>query len=267
VATVLGVPTDRVRYFVRAGLLAPRRGPRRELRFSFQDLVLLRAAQGLLASGVSTRRVRRALAQLPAQLPRGRSLSAVRITAEGGKVVVHEGSRSWNPESGQGVLDFEVALLAEAAAPLAPRLVREAAGPDGALSADDWFHVGCELETTSPAEASGVYRRALALDPHHQDALLNLGRLLHEAGELVEAESCYRRVLALAPGEPVAAYNLGVALEDRGRLAEAAEAYERALSADPANADACYNLAGVYERLGHGGDAVRWLKEYRRLRS
>lgn len=271
VATLLCVAPARVRYFVRAGLLKPRRGPHGEYRFTFQDLVLLRAAHGLLAAGLSLHRVRRALALLPAQLPRGRSLSGVRITAEGGEVVVREGGRRWNPESGQGLLDFDVATLAAAAAPLAPRLVRqavvrEAEGPEGALSADDWFHLGCELEATSLTEAAGVYRRALVLDPRHQDALLNLGRLQHEAGELREAEACYRRVLTLSPGEPIAAYNLGVALEDRGNLAQAAEAYEAALAADPDNADACYNLAGVYERLGSGGEAVRWLKEYRRLR-
>jgi len=272
VATLLGVETARVGYFVRAGLIDPRRGARGEYRFSFQDLVLLRAAQGLLGAGVALRRVRRALALLPAQLPRGRSLSGVRITAEGGEIVVREGGKRWNPESGQRLLDFEVAALAEAAAPLAPRLVRQAVvreaagGPDGALSADDWFHLGCELEATSPAEAAGVYRRALVLDPRHQDALLNLGRLQHEARELREAEACYRRVLAISPGDPIAAYNLGVALEDRGGLAAAAEAYESALAADPGNADACYNLAGVYERLGRGAEAVRWLKEYRRLR-
>src|SRR5258706_13454339 len=112
-------------------------------------MVLLRAAQGLLAAGVSLGRVRRALSLLPAQLPGGRWLSAVRITAEGGEVVVREGGRRWNPVSGQGLLDFEVSALALAAAPLAPRLVRqavvrEAAGPDAALSADDWFHLGCE---------------------------------------------------------------------------------------------------------------------------
>jgi len=272
VATLLGVTAARVRYFVRAGLLDPRRGARGEYRFTFQDLVLLRAAQGLLTAGVKLPRVRRALAKLPAQLPRGRSLSGVRITAEGGEIVVREGGKQWNPESGQRLLDFEVATLAAAAAPLAPRLVRqaivrEASAPDAALSADDWFHLGCELEATSLAEAAGVYRRALVLDPQHQDALLNLGRLQHETGELREAEACYRRVLAISPGEPIAAYNLGVALEDRGRLPEAAEAYEAALAADPDNADACYNLAGVYERQGKNAEAVRWLKEYRRLRT
>lgn len=264
-ANLLGVGLARIHSFVRSGLVAPRRGRRGEYRLSFQDLVVLRAAKGLLDAGVSLRRVQRALAHLPAQLPRGRSLSAVRITARGGGVVVQAGERSWNPESGQALLDFEVAELAQAAAPLAPRLVRDAGEPQGPASADDWFRLACELEPTAPTEAIGVYRRVLALEPAHQDAQLNLGRLLHEAGRLADAEACYRAALAAAPGDAVAAYNLGVALEDQGRLAEAAQAYRTALAADPDNADACYNLAGVCERLGEVGEALRWLKEYRRL--
>ena len=263
-ASLLGVPAARVHWFVRAGLVSPGRGDRREVRFSFQDLVLLRAAQGLLEGGVPVRRVRRALAHLPGQLPRGRSLSAVRLTAEGGQVVVREGNRRWNPESGQALLDFEVAELAAAAAPLAPRLVRSA-DAEGELSTSEWFRLACEIEVTSAEEAIALYRRVLAADSRHGDALLNLGRLLHELGDLGEAEECYRRALALAPADAVAAYNLGVALEDQGRLADAARAYVAALGIDPDNADACYNLAGVYERLGENGEAVRWLKEYRRL--
>ena len=262
-ATLLGVSPARIHYFVRAGLVAPRRGARREYRLTFQDLVLLRAAKGLLDGGVPVRRVRRALEHLPEQLPRGRSLSGVRIIAEGGQVVVREGSRRWHPESGQALLDFEVAELAAAAAPLAPRLASAANEADAGT--DEVFRLACELEVTSPEEATRLYRRVLAAEPRHQDALLNLGRLLHEGSHLGEAEECYRRVLALSPGDPVAAYNLGVALEDQGRLADAARAYVTALARDPDNADACYNLAGVYERLGEAGDAVRWLKEYRRL--
>ena len=133
-------------------------------------------------------------------------------------------------------------------------------------TAAEWFRLGCELEVTAPEEAMGVYRRVLALEPAHSDAALNLGRLLHEAGRIGEAESCYRRALASAPGDAVAAYNLGVALEDQARLQEAAAAYRTALAGDPGNADACYNLAGVCERLGEAEEALRWLKEYRRLR-
>jgi tetratricopeptide (TPR) repeat protein len=180
-------------------------------------------------------------------------------------------SRQHAADAGQLHLDFDGAAPADPQRRSEAKVVRlavvtEAAAAE-ARTAADWFRIGCELEGSAPAEAIDAYRRALALDSRHQDALLNLGRLWHEAGAIDEAESCYRRALALSPGEPVAAYNLGVALEDAGRLEDAAAAYEAALAADPANADACFNLAGVYERLGKSGEAVRWLKEYRRLRS
>ena len=48
VARMLGLPVEEVRRLARAGFVAPRRGPRNELRFAFQDLVLLRAAAGLV---------------------------------------------------------------------------------------------------------------------------------------------------------------------------------------------------------------------------
>jgi hypothetical protein len=72
-----------VRAFARDGYLTPGRGPRGELRFSFQDLVILRTAKGLVAARIPTRRIRRALKRLRAELPRGRSLAELRITPKG----------------------------------------------------------------------------------------------------------------------------------------------------------------------------------------
>ena len=50
VAALLGLSAAQVRSYVRAGFLSPRQGPRGEYYFSFQDLVLLRTAKGLLAA-------------------------------------------------------------------------------------------------------------------------------------------------------------------------------------------------------------------------
>ena len=72
VAKLLGLSPSQVRAFARGGFLAPDRGPGGELRFSFPDLVLLRAAQGLAAARIPARRIRRALRELKAQLPAGR---------------------------------------------------------------------------------------------------------------------------------------------------------------------------------------------------
>jgi DNA-binding transcriptional MerR regulator len=61
VAALLGLSAESVRSYVRAGFLSPRQGPRGEYYFTFQDLVLLRTAKGLLAARVPRRRVRLAL--------------------------------------------------------------------------------------------------------------------------------------------------------------------------------------------------------------
>jgi tetratricopeptide (TPR) repeat protein len=264
VASLLGLSVSRVRYFVRNGVVKPKRGPRRELVFTFQHLVLLRTARKLLDSGVPLRRVSHALARLPEQLPRGRSVTAARISAIGGQVVVQVGPLCWDPLTRQGFLDLEVSEERSTTAPLAPRLVAAGAVlPE--LDADSWFELGCQLEATAPEEARAAYRRALEIDPDHGDALLNLGRLFHEQGDAVAAEWYYRRALTLGSAGALATFNLGVALEDQGRLEEAMEAYSRAITLDRGNADAYYNLAGVCERLGRRKEALRYLREYRAL--
>lgn len=263
-AKLLDLSQSQIRAFVRAGFLSPRRGDRGEYRFSFQDLVLLRTAKGL-SSELSSRKVRHALKNLRDQLPDGRELTGLRITAEGDTVVAREGGQAWNPESGQTLIDFDVSELAAEVAPLAREAAQAARRREEGLRAEDWFELGCDLEIQEPDEARDAYRRALELAPLHLDAHLNLGRLLHEAGELKAAEDHYRIALASGPRDSTAAYNLGVCLQDMERYPEAVAAYDRALAADPANADAHYNLAQVYEFMGKPRLAFRHLQIYRRL--
>jgi tetratricopeptide (TPR) repeat protein len=264
VAALLGLSAEQVRSYVRAGFLAPRQGPRGEYYFSFQDLVLLRTAKGLLAARVPRRRVRLALQNLREQLPEDRALTGVRISAQGHHVVVRDGGDVWNPESGQAFFDFELAELAREAATLPLRTPPDAA-PDQPPGAADWYGRGEELEMDAPEEAMAAYRRALELDPRLADAHLNLGRLLHERGEAAAAEDHYRQALAARPEDATAVFNLGVALQDLGRLPEAADAYEAALDLDRALADAHFNLAGIYEGLGQREAAFRHLRTYRTL--
>lgn len=263
-ARLVGLAADRVRSFVRSGFLEARRGPRGEYRFSFQDLVVLRTARDLVSQKVSPRRVRSALTELRQRLPRGRSLAELRISAEGGEVVVRSEGEAWNPESGQLVMDFQVADLARRAQPLAPQMMQRAGNPDQLL-ADDWYALGEELEVTAAEEAVEAYRRCLELDSDHADSHLNLGRLLHEEGRLKEAERHYRMALIQRPRDATAAFNLGVALQDGGRLEDALAAYRRAVEADPGYADAFFNMSGIYEELGKRATAFQNLKIYKKL--
>lgn len=268
VAALLGLSTAQVRSYVRAGFLAPRQGPRGEYFFSFQDLILLRTAKELIAARVPRRRIRLALQNLREQLPENRSLTGVRISAQGHHVVVRDGGEVWNPESGQAIFDFELAELARDASTLPLRALpverpQEVPGPE---RAGDWHDRGMELEDEGePEEAMSAYRRALEIEPGFADAHLDLGRLLHERGEVAQAERHYRQALAARPEDATAAFNVGVALQDQERLSEAAEAYQAALAIDPDLADAHYNLSGIYETLGKPEDAFRHLRTYRRL--
>ena len=131
------------------------------------------------------------------------------------------------------------------------------------LGAAEWFELGYELEATSIDQARDAYARAIELDDGQVDAHLNLGRLLHEEGDLVAAERHYRRALEAAPGEATAAFNLGVVLEDLRRELQAIAAYERAIEADPDFADAYHNAVRLHEKRGDKAAAVRMLKRLR----
>jgi tetratricopeptide (TPR) repeat protein len=168
---------------------------------------------------------------------------------------------------GQSRLDFgdaEDAARVATVLPIAGRLAARArAAAAVERTAAEWFDLGCELEASSPEQARSAYRRAVEADDGHADAHLNLGRLLHEAGDLRGAEGCYRRALEQAPEEATAAFNLGVVLEDQRRGDEAIASYELAVAADPDFHDAYHNLVRLHEQRGDKAAAVRVLKRLR----
>src|SRR5436190_24126101 len=107
VSAMLGLSASQIRAYAARGVLKPERGERGELRFGFEDLVILRTAGELTAAQVPERRVRRVLRRLREQLPEEQSLTGVRLAADGQRVVAREGESVWNPESGQKLFDFE----------------------------------------------------------------------------------------------------------------------------------------------------------------
>ena len=64
--SLLGVSRRVLSGLIEAGFVHPARGRRNELRFSFQDVVVLRTAFQLQSAKVSSRKIIRALAKLKA---------------------------------------------------------------------------------------------------------------------------------------------------------------------------------------------------------
>src|ERR1700741_3456539 len=75
VEKLLRIPRNTLRALVAAGFVKPARGPRNALRFSFQDLIVLRTAQALADAKLTSRRITRSLKELRKRLPASMPLS------------------------------------------------------------------------------------------------------------------------------------------------------------------------------------------------
>jgi len=265
VERLLRLPPGATRNLVRAGFVKPARGARREYRFSFQDLIVLRTARALIQARVPGKRIRRSLESLKRDLPESMPLSGLAISAVGDHVVVRDGATRWHAETGQYLLGLDVTLqngvLHVVEHP--PAIAATVPVADGAEA--DWFADALQLETSDPDAALAAYARAVRSDAQHAAAWTNWGRLLHEQGRTREAAEVYRRGLAHAGADPLLLFNHAVLLEDLGDLLAALEAYQSALEADPDLADCHYNLARLYESMGKPQHALRHLGQYRRL--
>jgi tetratricopeptide (TPR) repeat protein len=260
VEKLLRLPRSTIRAFVEAGFVSPERGPRKAWRFSFQDLIVLRTAQALVAAKVPAKRITRSVRELRRHLPQSMPLSGLAICAVADRVVVKEGASRWQAESGQYLLGFEGDPAAGSL-----NVIQHKKQSTPKRSALDWFERGIELEETDAQAALAAYGEAIAADPKLVDAHVNRGWLLHEAGRLAEAERAYRAAVDACGGEPLVLYNLGVLLVDMERKDEALEVYRRAVRASPGFADCHYNLALLCEELGMPKDAIRHMAQYRRL--
>lgn len=260
---MLGISPGVVRGLVRAGFVSPVRGARNELRFSFQDVVLLRTAHALRAAKVAPRTILRSLRELRRALPAELPLTGLRVTAVGNTVAVREGDVHWEPASGQLLIDFDVVPQATGTVSMLAHRSRATAVPE---DADTHFRRGQRFEgETRIEEAEAAYRRALELDPDHADASLNLGALLCDAGRGAEAVDVYTEGLRHCPDLGSLHFNLAVALEDLGEREAALESYERCLALEPRSADAHFNAARLHDQLGNMQQAVRHFNAYRRL--
>ncbi len=267
---MLGLSRGVISGLIASGFVVPTRGARNQYRFTFQDVVLLRTAADLQSARIGPRKILQALRRLKEKLPAELPLAGLRISAVGSDVTVRDGRSQWQAESGQLVMDFELAPVKGNVTFLqrAPGHAPGHAAAHLSATADDIdavFNRGEALEATDRKAAEAAYRKVLALDPDHADAYLNLGALLCEAKRCKEAVALYDEALKRKPDEALLHFNRAVALEDQGRAVEALAAYNASLQLAPDLADAHYNAARLHEQLGDAKNAVRHFSAYRRL--
>ncbi len=133
------------------------------------------------------------------------------------------------------------------------------------LSAAAQEYLGHALLASGDASgAIPALTRALALDPAHHEARLDLASALASTGNAAEATRAAELAVTERPANASAHTVLGYALSVSGRFSEAAAAYERALELDPSAAAAHNGLAICVANLGrmdravlHFGEAVR----------
>jgi tetratricopeptide (TPR) repeat protein len=264
VERVLRLSRSTIRGLVKTGFVQPSRGPKRQLLFSFQDLIVLRAARALLEAKISRRRITRSLEDLRRRLPEQMPLSGLSISAVGDRVVVRDGKNHFQVDDGQYVLGLDVSVengvlrVVEHKQKVESEVASE-------QTAEEWFDKALHLEDTDPKASQAAYEQAVKLDPTYSAAWINLGRLLHTRHDEKKAELVYRRALQECGADSVLLFNLGVVLEDLGKLDEAINAYQSAITEDPTLADGHFNLARLYEAQGKEQHALRHLGQYRRL--
>jgi Tfp pilus assembly protein PilF len=114
--------------------------------------------------------------------------------------------------------------LPKAAAEFNAALVATPADPD-LLNDAGCFHD----RQGNPTEAERLLRQAIAVNPEHARAKINLGIALAHQGRLQEAFDAFVPVVG-----PAAAHsNIGMLLAKHGRNGEALRAFEQALALDP----------------------------------
>jgi tetratricopeptide (TPR) repeat protein len=261
VAKLLGVPEKRLRSLDRAKIVSPSGQRGRYRAYTFQDLIALRATRELLQHRIRLRDVARAIGALRATLPRvTRPLQELRIVGDGRRVVVRSDAGSFEPLTGQMVLDFDVQSLKDDIV----RVLRPETSPARARTAYDLYVEASTLDEDPSTydKAEDLYGQAIRLDPSLAIAYTNLGNIRFRRGDEAGAEALYRRAIDMAPRQPEAHYNLGYLMLERGEARDSTAHFERALEGDPRFADAHFNIAMAWEQVGERARARPHWKKY-----
>ena len=281
VSRILAVQESRLRYWMQTGFVGPtvRKGGR--FYYTFPDLVAVKAAKDLLATGMALQRVRKNVDALKRALPGdAHPTTRLRVCCDGETVLALADDVAFQPITGQVVMAFSLPSFGEhvtatlampratAPEPVAvPAAIQD--GPteaNGGSTAYRHFVEACAAEDRGDGgTAEHLFRLAIELEPRMAAALTNLGNLVYRQGELHEARRLYERALEHDPAQPEARYNLANLLEDLGETELAIAELRRVCAAAPEFADAHYNLGIMLAQVGGTTQARQCLERYLEL--
>jgi tetratricopeptide (TPR) repeat protein len=282
VSRILALQEARLRYWMQVGFVGPtvRKGGR--FYYTFCDLLCVKAAKDLLATGMQQPRARKNVEALKKALPDDTSpATKLRICCDGETIVALADDIAFQPVGGHVVMAFNIPSFGEhvlqtlampRVSPLedaAPQPIEDSpTEANSGTTAYRYFVEACAAEDRGDSStAEHLFRQALDLEPAMGAALTNLGNLVYRQGELHEARRLYERALECDPMQPEARYNLANLLEDLGDTDMAIAELRKVCAAAPEFADAHYNLGIMLAHVGGTMQARQHLERYLELDS
>jgi len=252
-ARILAISPDRIRYWVRRSLVKPvSRG--RQMRFNFDDLLVMRLAKDLLPQRHHLDPVRRCLERVRGMFGPARPVTSLRLANHDGQIVVRDGNVMVDAMTGQLLLNFE--------APPAPGKIEERFGP---ARVRERFEEARKLAESDPLRALTLYSELLGREPRNFEAHIDLAGLLEREGDLAGALRALLGAAAIVPTNADVHIRLGLLYRRREDFQNAIASFHRAAECDPLSLAAHRNLAELYETMGRKRDALRHMGMVHRL--
>ncbi|HUB97135.1 MAG TPA: tetratricopeptide repeat protein [Stellaceae bacterium] len=252
-ARILAISPDRIRYWVKRSLVRPVKGGR-QMRFGFDDLLVMRLAKELLPTRHHLDPVRRCLERVRGMFGPARPVTSLRLANHDGQIVVRDGSVMVEALSGQILLNF--------GDPPAPGKVEERFGP---ARVRERFEEARQLAESDPLRALTLYGELLGREPGNFEAHIDLAALLEREGDLAGALRALLGAAAIIPTNADVHTRLGLLYRRREDIQSALGSFLRATECDPLSLAAHRNLVELYELTGRKREALRHLGMVHRL--
>ena len=110
-------------------------------------------------------------------------------------------------------------------------------------------------------KAETIYKKVLAVNPNHPDALHLRGVIAHQTGKYDDAVVFIRKAVEINPNNPLYYNNLGASLKNQGKSDEAIATYHKALALHPDYPEAYNNLGNALKHQGKLEEAVASYKK------